>query len=251
MNAYDQTSMGGTRQAFLTTHWSLIGEIHEGQDRDRALIGLLMERYWKPVYCFLRHKGHDNEQAKDLTQGFFHEVVLNRDLVRRADPARGRFRTLLLHALTQYLIDQKRKGWAQKRISPDQVMYLDMSDPQSLPELIAESEPQQSFDYTWKVELLERVIDEVKQYYIKRQMHTHWALFQERLLDPILSGDKPPSFKLLADQYRLTDQIQASNMFKTVKRLFRSVLKKQVRQTVVSSELVEDELGDMFRFIDK
>ena len=102
MTHADPTRMGGARQAFLTTQWSLIDDIQEGRDRDSALIGFLLKQYWKPVYCYLRHTGHHNEQAKDLTQGFFHEVVLNRDLVGRADSSRGRFRAFLLHALKQY-----------------------------------------------------------------------------------------------------------------------------------------------------
>ena len=64
---HDQTNMGGLREAFLTTHWSLVEHIQSEDDKDRMLIGLLLDRYWKPVYCFLRHKQYDNEQAKDLT----------------------------------------------------------------------------------------------------------------------------------------------------------------------------------------
>ena len=128
MSSHDRTSMGGQREAFLTTHWSLIEDLKEHGDRDRALIGLLLERYWKPIYCFLRRKGYNNEQAKDLTQGFLHEVVLNRHLVERAENSKGRFRSLLLHALNQYLVDQQRKETAQKRIPKDKLVPLDMVD---------------------------------------------------------------------------------------------------------------------------
>ncbi len=77
----EMTDMGGTGEAFLTTHWSVIENIGSSdEDRSRALIGSLLSKYWKPVYCYLRRKGHDNEQAKDLTQAFFHEVVLGRNL---------------------------------------------------------------------------------------------------------------------------------------------------------------------------
>ena len=31
----------------------------------------LIRAYWKPVYFFVRRKGHDAEGAKDLVQGFF------------------------------------------------------------------------------------------------------------------------------------------------------------------------------------
>ena len=96
MGLHDQTDMGGTAETFLTTHWSLIESVQEHQDPDCALIGLLLKRYWKPVYCYVRRRGHANEEAKDLTQGFFHEVVLNRQLIQRADPSKGRFRTFLV-----------------------------------------------------------------------------------------------------------------------------------------------------------
>ena len=81
MQYRDQTDMGGPGEAFLTTHWSLIGDVANDRDKDRALIALLIQRYWKPVYCYLRHKGRQNEEAKDLTQDFFHEIVLNRRLL--------------------------------------------------------------------------------------------------------------------------------------------------------------------------
>ena len=119
----DRTDMEGVREAFLTTHWSLIECVKEHVDQDRALIGLLLDRYWKPVYCYLRRKDYDNEQAKDLTQGFFHEVVLNRALIERADQAKGRFRSFLLHALNQYLIDEQRKETAAKTHSQRQVGF--------------------------------------------------------------------------------------------------------------------------------
>ncbi len=67
MKHEDKTDMGGVRESFLTTHWSLIEGIKHHQDKDQALIGLLLERYWKPVYCYLKRKGYRNEEAKDLT----------------------------------------------------------------------------------------------------------------------------------------------------------------------------------------
>jgi len=74
----DYTDIGGVGQSFLTTQWTLIEGIKSEANKDKALVGLLLDRYWKPVYCYLRRKGHDNEQAKDLTQDFFHEVILSR-----------------------------------------------------------------------------------------------------------------------------------------------------------------------------
>ena len=125
MSPKDQTDMGGLRQSFLTTHWSLIEGIQQHEDQDRTLISLLLERYWKPVYLYLRRTGCENEQAKDLTQGFFHEIVLGRRLIQKADPSKGRFRAFLLHALKQYLIDTKRRQSIQANIPPDKLVSLE------------------------------------------------------------------------------------------------------------------------------
>ena len=251
MGQHDQTSMGGEGGTFLTTHWSLIEDVQKQGDQDRTLIGLLLERYWKPVYCYLRRQGHGNEQAKDLTQGFFHEIVLNRHLIERADISKGRFRTFLLHALNQYLIDEQRKESARKHIPKDKLVPLDIADPPTLPEILCELDAEQSFTYVWKADLLERVFTEVRDWYLERGLETHWYVFRDRLLQPTLEDRQAPSLRQICGRYGIDNEATASNMLKTVKRLFRSVLEKHVRQTVASGAAVEEELREIFRFLEK
>ena len=251
MTYRDRTDMGGVRDTFLTTHWSLIDGVKEHTDKDRALIGLLLERYWKPVYCYLRRKGYDNEQAKDLTQDFFHEVVLSRSLIERADQSKGRFRSFLLHALNNYLVDERRKETAQKRIPKDKLIPLDIRDPPVLPQKVQQLEPEQCFDYAWKTDLLERALAELKQWYFGRAMDTHWYLFRDRLLRPSLEGLEAPAFSQLSKQYGIEDETKASNILGTVKRQFQKILTKHVRQTVLSGEVAEAELEEMFKFLKK
>ena len=251
MTYRDRTDMGGGRETFLTTHWSLIEGVKEHIDKEQALISLLLERYWKPVYCYLRRKDYDNERAKDLTQDFFHEVVLNHSLIERADQSKGRFRSFLLHALNQYLVDEQRKEAAQKRIPPAKLVPLDMNHPPVLPQKVRQFEPEQCFDYAWKTDLLERALSELKQWYFGRGMDTHWHLFRDRLLRPSLDGLEAPSFSRLCEQYGIENETKASNMLGTVKRQFQSILTKHVRQTVLSGDVAEAELGEMFKFLKK
>ena len=251
MGSDDHTSMGGERGAFLTTHWSLIEDVKEHRDKDRALIGLLLERYWKPIYCYLRRKGYDNEQAKDLTQGFLHEVVLNRHLVERADSSEGRFRSFLLHALNQYLLDEHRKETALKRIPQDKLVPLDIAEAAALPQMACKLDAEQSFNYVWKADLLERALAEVKDRYTKRGMETHWYVFQDRLLQPTLEGHDPPSLRQICRRYGIDNEATVSNMLNTVKKLVRSVLKNHVRQTVISGEAADEELKEIFKFLER
>jgi RNA polymerase sigma-70 factor (ECF subfamily) len=251
MGNYDHTSLGGERDAFLTTHWSLIEDVKEHRDTDRALIGLLIKRYWKPVYCYVRRKGYDNEQAKDLTQGFLHEVVLNRHLVDRADSSKGRFRSFLLHALNQYLLDKHRKETALKNIPREKLVPLDIAEPSTLPQRVSKLDAEQSFDYVWKVNLLERALAEMKDRYIQRGMETHWYVFHDRLLRPTLEGKAPPSLREICRKYDIESESTVSNMLNTVKKLFRSVLRNHVRQTVISGVVAEEELKEIFKFLEK
>jgi DNA-directed RNA polymerase specialized sigma24 family protein len=244
---HDQTDMGGTAETFLTTHWSLIEGVQRQQDPDRALIGLLLERYWKPVYCFVRRKGYANEEAKDLTQDFFHEVVLNRRLIQRADPAKGRFRTFLLHALKQYLIDQARRQSAERCIPPDKLVPLDIAEPPILPETISELTPEDFFLYAWKSAVLDRVLNEVQAGCLADGLETHWHVFHDRLLRPILDECGPPSMSDVCRKHGVASESVASNMLVTVKRRFHKALRQQLRSTVLSDDDAEDELQDMLR----
>jgi len=251
MENYDWTDIGGVRQTFLTTHWSLVEDIKKHGDKERALIGLLLERYWKPVYCFLRRKGYDNEQAKDFTQGFFHEVVLDRDLIDRADPSKGSFRSLLLYALNHYVVDEQRKESARKRIPKDKLVPLDIADPPTLPEVVGELDPEETFNYAWKSDLLERALSEVRENYTRQGMKTHWNVFRDRLVQPLLKDTPSLPLKELCRQYGIENEATASHMIETVKRRFQGVLRKQVRQTVLTGQVVEEELKEILKFFKK
>ncbi|MFC1792001.1 RNA polymerase sigma factor [Planctomycetota bacterium] len=245
MGRYDKTDIGGAREAFLTTHWSLIEGVKKHQDRDRVLIGLLIERYWKPVYCYLRRKGYGNEEAKDLTQNFFHEVVLNRNLVERADSAKGRFRSFLLHALGQFLISQKRKENAKQHIPKGKLVPLDIIDPPVLPETILEGSPEDCFVHSWKSSLLDWTLTELQADCKEQGLETHWNVFRDRVVQPIIDGKKPPSYQDICSTYGIDSESKISNMLVTVKRRFKAALKRQLRATVLSEDDINPELQEM------
>lgn len=249
---YDQnTDMGGARQRFLTTQWSLIESIKSGQDQDKLLIGFLLGEYWKPVYCYLRRAGYDNEKAKDLTQAFFHEVVLNRDLVGRADKAKGRFRSFLLHALKQYASKQNLKERAQKRIPKEKVVSLDVVDPPALPVSITQASVEESFNYAWVSALMERVLARVKAQCAEHGMEIHWTLFYERVVRPLLADSTAPSLAHLCQAHGIENTQTASNMIVTVKRRFRTALEQNVRRTLLDSGRVTDEIEALLLFFRK
>jgi RNA polymerase sigma-70 factor (ECF subfamily) len=240
----DETDMGGSAEAFLTTHWSLIEGIKKQQDPKQSLIGLLLERYWKPVYCYLRRTGCGNEQAKDLTQGFFHEVVLSRHLIERADPSKGRFRAFLLHALKQYVIDMGRRESIQANIPPDKLITLEIAHLPVLPQTVSKWSPEACFHYAWKSAILDLTLAAVKEDCLHSGQETHWQVFRDQFLHPTLEGREPPPLKEIRHRYGLASEKIASNMVITVKRRFQRLLRKHLRSTVSSDTEADEEFRD-------
>jgi len=241
--------MGGVGEAFLTTHWSMIeAAASDGDDPDRALIGLLLEQYWRPVYCYLRRKGYGYEEAKDLTQGFFHEVVLGHELIQKAEPTKGRFRSLLLIALNRYLINVHNAETAKKRIPKEKLVSLDFVRDSELPEPAAASSPEESFNYAWVSALLEQALEEVEASCHEDCLSAHWHLFHDRLVEPILSRTDPPVLPELCEKYGVAEPGRASNMIVTVKRRFQGTLQRLLRDSVLSDDGLKEELHEFQRF---
>jgi len=248
MKPFGHTSIGGADEAFLTTHWSVVDKIAaNGDTPGQDLINELIKKYWKPVYCYLRRKGHDNEKAKDLTQGFFQEVVLTRGLIQRADQSRGRFRTFLLSALEQYLVRVHRKEKAQKRVPKDKIIQLDEINPADLPEPVDGLSAEQSFNYAWVSDLLDAMLEEVQARCRSQGKTLHWHVFQDRVLQPIMENTPAPSLKEICDKYGIESTAKASNMIITVNRRFRATLKRHLRRGVTNNADVEEEFKELMQ----
>jgi RNA polymerase sigma-70 factor (ECF subfamily) len=252
MRRDDQTEMGGGQAVFLTTQWSLIEAAADtGEDRDRALIATLLKRYWKPVYCYLRRQGHGNEEAKDLTQSFFHEVVLGRDLIQRADRSKGRFRCFLLVALRNYVAATRSRDHARKRMPEGGLISMEMVDESRLHRACTEMTPEDSFNYAWVSALFEQVLEEVKTHCYEQGKTVHWHVFRERILDPIMNRADPPAMDELCHKYGIGDPTTASNMVVTVKRRFGAILRSHLRALVSSDDEVDGELAEIMQFLPK
>ena len=252
MRRDDYTDIGGAEGAFLTTHWSIVEGIASADgDHSRALIESLLNHYWKPVYCYLRRKGHTNEQAKDLTQGFFHEVVLERHLVEKADPEKGRFRSFLLMALNRYLANVRKRDERQRRTPRGKLVPLHMVEPPELSQMAAQANPDDCFNYAWVSSLLERVLEEVERDCHREGKAVHWHLFYDRVLAPIMDRTDALSLKEICTKYGIEDEPKASNMIVTVKRRFQRLLREHLRKSVMSDDLLADELEEIKRFFPK
>src|SRR5215475_14598836 len=107
------TAIGGPNDRFPATELTLLQAVAQGLPNDAA--GRVIALYWKPVYRFIRCKfGKNNEDAKDLTQGFF-ATILEREFFARFDPERASFRTYLRMAVERFASNEYAASLRQKR----------------------------------------------------------------------------------------------------------------------------------------
>lgn len=249
MAQYDNgTEIGGENRVFPVTCWTKILSLDMSNETQKTLIiNELLKRYWKPIYCYLRRKGYDNETAKDMTQGFFQEVVLGRELIQQASQAKGRFRTFLLTAIDRYSIDLHRYQTTNKRRPEGQIFQLNDVDIANMTTVAPDTTPEQSFNYAWISGLLDRILSDVKKELLSTYKEVHWQVFDERILQPLNNSSDPPSLKDICEKYGIDNEKKASNMIITVRRRLRQYLKRCLRQIASSDSQVERESIDLLK----
>lgn len=244
----DRVSDSGTWQ----TDWSMIFRAVHGDEEPAAEAwDQLARRYWPAIYAYIRSSGRDIHEASDLTQAFVCDVMVRRQLLEAADPARGRFRTLLMTALKNYLVEQHRFATRRKRMPKDgRLLELDREGAPAL-ELPTGATPEAAFSAQWGATLVRRVLGQVCAECRQQDLGAHWSVFEARVVRPMLLGDAPTAYGILVRRLGLKDAAQASNMMVTVKRRFARALFEAVSGTVGSPDEVDDELRALRRALER
>ena len=236
------------------TDWTLINEA--GQlDTEAASDALerMVRRYWPAVYAFVRSAGKDVHESSDLTQGFICDVIISRRLCATADPQRGRFRSLLLGSLKNYMRENDRRK-ARKRSSGREIGTIRLDEAEAIvtrTQPKPNQTPDQVFSYQWSSILIHRVLDQVRTDCLDQGMEAHWSVFEKRVVRPMLLGEPATDYTHLVERYEIKDVSQAANMMVTVKRRFVAALYQEVARTVANVADVDDELRQLLRDLEQ
>src|SRR5437879_9663545 len=94
-------------ESFASTRWAMVIEAGDSATASAHALKALSElcqTYWRPLYAFLRRQGYGPEDAHDLTQGFFIDLIETR-AYSHADREKGRSRSFLLLMLKHFIAD--------------------------------------------------------------------------------------------------------------------------------------------------
>ena len=235
----------GEPREFVTTRWSLIlSAAHFGSEEQRARDALaeLCRTYWRPIFSFVRGRGYSIEDAQDLTQDFF-VTILKNDWLQHADRNRGRFRSLLLRSLQNFLINAAEKSHSRKRGGDVEFVswhdwMSEASSALSIADATLESlPPERLFDLTWAATVVEHALQRLRE-----ECESKGKLWLFQALSPHLTDERDEvSYAKLSAELGIADTAVKKQLH-NMRQRYRSLLRAEVSQTVENPADVDDEI---------
>lgn len=207
---------------FQSTLWTLI----RGADRgDEAALREFALKYRAPVVAYIARRGLAND-AEDLAQEVFLRLWQD-GVLAKADPSRGRFRSLLL-SVTRHAIGHHVERQASQKRGGGRVESLDGRD-------AASPGPDEHFDREWVGHLVEVAL--------ARLAREHPS-YHEALRRSLLEGTAVAEIARALGK----NEGEVNNYIHRGKRKLADYLREQVKDYSLSREDYDEELRYLSRF---
>jgi RNA polymerase sigma factor (sigma-70 family) len=230
---------------FSTTRWSVVlscadSGIESAAARDA--LSELCKTYWRPIFAYICRRGYSTQDAEDLAQDFF-TSLLQGPLLQRSDPERGRFRSLLLKALQDFLghatekLDAQKRGGGVKFVSWDDWMAEAPSQLSISAQALNSWSPDQLFDLRWAATVVEQALRRLRE---ECESKRRLRLFET--LSIYLTTDRADvSYHNLATTLGITESAVKKQLH-NLRRRYRWLICEEVAQTVENPSDVEGEI---------
>jgi len=235
---------------FPVTRWSVINAAKSGDPAEQArALDTLFAAYWKPIYKYVRLRwNRPAEDAQDLTQGFFAEL-LERELLAKYDPAKSKLRTYLRLCADSFVMNQEKAAHRQKRGGAAIHLALDFPaaegelagatiDPAAIP---SPESLEEFFEKEWIRSLFALAVEELRQLCQERDRDRSFRLFE----DYDLAGDSDSSYEKLALEYAIT-VTDVTNGLSWARREFRRIALERLREICATDEEFRREARAVF-----
>lgn len=228
---------------FKTTHWSaVLAAGDDGTAASQKALSSLCQIYWRPVFAFICRRGYSVNDAQDLTQDFFVRVT-NGTFLERADPGRGRFRSLLLKSLQNFLIDAHDKRKTRKRGSDFQFISWDdwMAEAPSQMSLSAKAlemwPAERLFDVRWATTVVEQAMRQLREECERRGRRRVFDI-----ISPLLAAERAEISYSDMSKKLATSIPMTKNLVHKMRQRYRELLRAAVAETVESPDQIDDEI---------
>lgn len=229
---------------FGTTSWSdvfLSAQVQTpGSEEAREQLCRL---YWYPLYAFIRQRGYNADDAKDLTQSFF-LFLFDHKALERATPARGKFRSFLLASLKNYLSAAYHRENAIKRGGRVDFVSIDFDQAENrhFSEPTDSLTPEKIFDAHWAMTLLTQTMKQLRDEYSSQGRR---ALFET--LKPFLDlsgSSEVPGYEAVARKLDVSVG-GVKTLIHRFRKRYSEILRTAVAQTVTDPSEIDGEIHSL------
>jgi len=199
----------------------------------------LCQSYWFPLYAYVTRRGHTKEDAEDLTQAFFADLLARRDFVK-TESGRGKFRAFLLASLKNFLANERDKSQRLKRGGSITHFPLDWQSADSRFQISDSSKatPDEAFDREWAVALLERVLVRLQAEWVADGKADRF----EQMKQFLTVGKGEISYAEVAGDLGMDEgSLRVANH--RLRKRYRELLRNEVAHTLADPAMVEQELA--------
>lgn len=239
VNAVSDTLQNGG-PAFVTTHWSVVLAAQGASPAAHDALEKLCRSYWQPIYSFLRREGRTAEDAQDLTQSFFAQLLERGDFnaVRRE---KGRLRSYLLGSLKHFLANDRRRAMTLKRGEGRALISLEELRTEESTEFGSQDlSADRIYDRRWAL----TVLDQVFAHLTSESQNLGRPGLCERL-NELLSGEPGhPSQAEIAREFGMSENA-VKQAFHRLRRRYRQLLREEIANTVGTPAEIEAELREL------
>lgn len=234
----------GALTHFVTTRWSLIRQRWSPGCKLDVDPGLaqLCHIYWRPIFTFIYRRGYSAADAQDLTQDFF-LMIMEGKLLQSADPKRGRFRSLLLRSLKNFLIDAAAKRNCDKRGGQVQFVSWErwMADAPAQLSLsaatIEASPPETLFDAGWAAAIAEEALRRLRLECESKGRRRVYAV-----LHPYLTSERSEICLEQLSRALGVPEVSVKSLLHHFRLRYRALLREEIAKTVETEGNVDDEI---------
>ena len=210
--------------------------------RSREALAALCERYWYPLYAFIRRQGSTQEEARDLAQGYFLQF-LEKGFLKTVRPDAGRFRCFLLASVKHFLSNERDRERALKRGGGQSPIRLELDAAEGryrMDPADAALTPDRLFERQWAMTVLERAMSSLREEFARSGEASRFDR-----LKLYLTGEEPAvPYRQVAVELGLSESAVKVAVHRLRQR-FGQALREVVAETVASPAEIDDEIRSM------
>jgi DNA-directed RNA polymerase specialized sigma24 family protein len=228
---------------FPTTRWSqVVAAGDRAGPAAREALAELCAAYWYPLYAFVRRKGRPPEEAADLVQGLFVNL-LDRDGLAALEPRRGRFRSFLMAACAHHLADCRDRDRAAKRGGGVALLSFDRDDAERryAAEPADELTAERLYERRWAISLLDHAVARLE----AEAVAAGKATLVSGLLPTLTGGRGEVRLAAIAAELGMTEGA-VKTAASRLRRRYGAILREEIARTVADPAEVEEEVRALF-----